>query len=274
MEKLIRQFQTLGHAGRLDVFRLLMRRHPQAVASGEVAAALGLKANTCSVHLSQLAETGLIMSERSGTSVRYRVMLAAVRELGDGVMRDCCNNRPDLCATETEEMKTTENKTFNALFICTGNSARSIMAEKILNDLPGSRFRAYSCGIAPGKAPNPRVLALLTRKGHQTGDLTSKPLERFSDPDSPQMDFVFTVCDNAANEECPAWPGRPISAHWGMADPSRAEGSEAEVALAFQQAYGILRNRLSAFASLPVATLSRISLQQAVDDIGRMKDPL
>lgn len=158
--------------------------------------------------------------------------------------------------------------TYNVLFICTGNSARSIFAESILRDLEGGRFTAYSAGTDPTSELNPLAIEMLKDKGHDTSLLRSKHTSEFQTPESPRMDFVFTVCNQAANEECPSWDGQPISAHWGLPDPVKATGSLAERRLAFQQTYGALRNRLKAFAALPIDTLDTISLQAAVDEIG------
>lgn len=159
--------------------------------------------------------------------------------------------------------------TYNVLFICTGNSARSIFAEAILRDLDGGRFTVFSAGTNPGSKLNPLAVEMLKAKGHDTSLLRAKHTSEFQHPESPRMDFVFTVCDQAANEDCPTWEGQPISAHWGLPDPVKAEGSPAERRLAFQQTYGALRNRLTAFAALPIDTLDAISLQAAVDSIGQ-----
>lgn len=157
---------------------------------------------------------------------------------------------------------------FNVLFLCTGNSARSIFAEALLRDLAGGRFTAFSAGTAPRAQPNPIALEMLRAKGHDIAELRSKNLTAFQGPDAPVMDFVFTVCDHAANEECPTWPGQPISGHWGLPDPVKATGTEAERRLAFQECYGGLRNRLAAFTALPFAELDRAALQKRVDAIG------
>ncbi len=242
------------------------------MASGEIAEALNLKANTCSVHLSHLARAGLIAATRSGTHVRYAVVIDNVSDLMQGVFRNCCNNRPDLCLHPRQEGKTMTDKPFNVLFICTGNSARSIMAEAILNAEGKGLFQAYSAGTKPAGAPHPQVLEMLSLKGLDESLFSSKSTDIFAGDDAPKMDFVFTVCDHAANEECPVWPGQPMTAHWGVADPTKVEGTQSVKALAFQQTYGLLRNRISAFISLPIATLDRISLQHAVDEIGRQKE--
>lgn len=157
---------------------------------------------------------------------------------------------------------------YNVLFLCTGNSARSIIAEAILNREGEGRFKAYSAGSKPGPAPHPFTLDLLAGLKHDTGSARSKSWDAFAGPEAPQMDFVFTVCDNAANEECPVWPGQPVTAHWGVPDPVRAEGPEAARRVAFTETYRILRNRISLFASLPLASLDRMSIQRKLDDIG------
>lgn len=157
---------------------------------------------------------------------------------------------------------------YNVLFICTGNSARSIFAETILRSEAGDRFNVFSAGTKPYSELNPFAVEMLQTKGHDVSGLTSKNVSVFQVADAPVMDFVFTVCNQAANEDCPSWDGQPVSAHWGMPDPVKAEGSDAEKRLAFQHAYGALRNRIIAFASLPIATLDRVSLQSAVDRIG------
>ncbi len=158
---------------------------------------------------------------------------------------------------------------FNVLFICTGNSARSIFAEAILAREGAGNFRAFSAGTRPSSELNPHVITVLQNLGHDVAGLRSKNISEFQQPDVPRMDFVFTVCDRAANEECPSWPGQPISAHWGMPDPVKAQGTEAEKAFAFMEAYRTLRHRISAFVALPVASLDRMSLQRRVDAIGR-----
>ena len=264
---------TLGHPQRLLVWRLLMRRYPQAVAAGEIAEATGLKASTLSVYLSALRQSGLIAQERQGTSLLYRAETGTANELLDYLFSDCCRGRPTLCLNgaagrfplSQEGSAAMADRKLNVLFICTGNSARSIFAEALLRELGGERFNAYSAGTSPAGAPNPFAAKLLLDKGLPTEGLRSKTIAEFQSAEAPKMDFVFTVCDQAANEECPAWDGQPISAHWGMPDPAKATGTDAEKALAFQAAYGTLLNRLRAFAALPVESLDRISLQNAVD---------
>ena len=161
------------------------------------------------------------------------------------------------------------DRKFNVLFICTGNSARSIFAESILRKTGGDRFNAYSAGTRPGSKLNPFAVQLLRDKGHDISVLRSKDVSEFFSPDAPHFHFVFTVCNQAANEECPAWEGQPVTGHWGMPDPVKAEGNDAQKAFAFQEAYGALKQRIDLFTALNIESLSRLALQTRVDDIGR-----
>jgi arsenate reductase (thioredoxin) len=158
---------------------------------------------------------------------------------------------------------------FNVLFLCTGNSARSILAEAIMNRVGKGAFRAYSAGSQPKGKVHPHSLDLLRRLGFDVSALRSKSWAEFSGPDAPKLDFVFTVCDSAAAESCPVWPGQPMTAHWGIPDPAAATGSEAEIRLAFADAYRMLNARISAFVSLPLRALDQLSLQKRLEEIGK-----
>lgn len=158
---------------------------------------------------------------------------------------------------------------FNVLFLCTGNSARSIMGEAILNREGIGKFKGFSAGSHPKGTIHPYSLDLLKKLNHPTRDMRSKDWEEFAKEGAPHLSFVFTLCDEAANEVCPVWPGQPMTAHWGMPDPAAVEGNEAERRLAFAETYRMLRNRISAFVNLPVASLDRLSLQQRLTDIGK-----
>ena len=160
---------------------------------------------------------------------------------------------------------------FNVLFLCTHNSARSIIAECIMNRLGQGRFKGYSAGSQPGGKVHPYALQLLQRLNYDTSSLRSKSWNEFSGPDAPELDFVFTVCDNAANETCPYWPGQPMTAHWGLPDPSAVEGTEAERHLAFADTHRMLNQRISIFTNLPLTSLDKLSLQKQLDAIGRTK---
>ena len=255
----------------MSVFRLLMRRYPDAVPAGEIADALDLKASTLSVYLSALTRGELLSMRPEGTARLYRIRMDTVRALSDFIFHDCCRGRPELCPPPLPLPGSGDSpmseKTYNVLFICTGNSARSIFAEAILRHEGGGRFNALSAGTKPYSELNPFAVEMLNSKGHDVSLLRAKNVAEFQGPDAPQLDFVFTVCDRAANEECPPWAGQPISAHWGMPDPVKAEGTMAQKRLAFQQTYGMMRNRILAFTSLPLETLDRASLQSEIDRI-------
>jgi protein-tyrosine-phosphatase len=160
---------------------------------------------------------------------------------------------------------------YSVLFLCTGNSARSIMSEAILNRQGAGRFTAYSAGSHPKGAVHPYALDLLRKLNYPTRDFRSKSWDEFAVPGAPKLDFVFTVCDSAAAEVCPVWPGQPMTAHWGVPDPAAAQGTEAEQRLAFADAYRMLSNRIGIFVNLPLASLDRLSLQKRLTDIGGLK---
>jgi arsenate reductase (thioredoxin) len=166
------------------------------------------------------------------------------------------------------------DRPFNTLFLCTGNSARSIMAEAILNKLGQGKFRAYSAGSQPKGQVNPNTIQLLRGLGYDTSSFRSKSWSEFAKPAAPPLDFVFTVCDNAAGEACPIWPGQPMTAHWGIPDPAEARGSEAEIALAFKDAYRMLFQRIGIFTALPIRGLDKLSLQNKLREIGHMDTKL
>ena len=158
---------------------------------------------------------------------------------------------------------------FNVLFLCTGNSARSVMAEAILNRDGLGRFKAFSAGSHPTGEVHPYTIKLLQKLNYPTAELRSKSWDEFATADAPKLDFVFTVCDDAANEVCPIWPGQPMTAHWGVPDPARATGNEAERRLAFADAYRMMNNRIGIFINLPIASLDRLSLQSKLAEIGK-----
>ena len=162
------------------------------------------------------------------------------------------------------------DRPFNVLFLCTGNSARSVMAEAILNRVAAGKFRAYSAGSHPKGQVHAETIRLLESLDYDTAGLRSKSWSEFAQPGAPALDFVFTVCDDAAGESCPLWPGQPMTAHWGIPDPAAATGSAAEVALAFKQAYRLLAQRIGIFAALPFRSLDRLSLQAKLREIGRV----
>lgn len=167
-----------------------------------------------------------------------------------------------------------ENRPYNVLFICTGNSARSLMAEAVLNQLGQGRFRAFSAGSQPAGRPHPMALELLQRNRYDTSALRSKSWDEFAQPGAPEMDFVLTVCDKAAGEVCPLWPGQPISAHWGVEDPAAATGPEDKRRQAFNDALLVLSRRIAIFLALPLDKLDRLALQKELGRIGLSDKPV
>ena len=269
MDHAAHAFATLGHPDRLAVFRLLNRFAPRGARPTEIAAALNLKPNTLSHHLADLTAARLITVTRQGRSLYYAVNLDVTEALIAYLALDIGRARPDLLSPllalpKEPAMRDTD---FDVLFICSGNSARSIFAEVLLRDLGQGKFQAFSAGTRPNSELNPFALDVLARNGHDVSGLRSKHISEFQQADSITMDFVFTVCDAAAAEECPPWPGQPITGHWGLPDPVKATGTDAERALVFAQTYAALRRRVAAFVALPFDTLSRLSLQSRVDDI-------
>lgn len=265
---------ALSQELRLDVVRLLISIGEEGATAGEISAIIGIRANTLSNNLSVLARVGLVQSRREGRSVRY---FADIRRMG-GLIRflteDCCGGHPELCGPFPDLSREPLEEgimsdTYNVLFLCTGNSARSILAEAILNREGMGRFQGFSAGSQPKGAVHPFSLQLLERMNHDVSGLRSKSWDEFAQEGAPQMDFVFTVCDRAAAEECPYWPGQPMTAHWGLPDPAAVEGNEAERHLAFADTYRMLRNRLSVFVNLPLASLDKLALQKHLDEIGK-----
>jgi arsenate reductase len=298
----IEALSALSQETRLDVFRLLTQSEPQGLCVNEIADAMGARQNTISTNLAILARAGLIRSLREGRSIRYFADLDGMRDLLSFLMEDCCGGRPETCAPFLKivaracgrDDMTVSDKMYNVLFLCSGNSARSIMAEAILSRWGQGRFRAYSAGSQPRGEVHPFALDLLRRQNFDLGFARSKDWAEFAQPGArvvarrshedggrttpaagaPELDFVFTVCDIAAAEACPAWPGQPMTAHWGIPDPVAVKGSEVERRLAFADCYRMLNNRISIFVSLPIASLDRLSLQKRLDDIGRVSDAI
>lgn len=257
-------FQTLGHPQRIEVFRLLIRRYPDALPAGEIGAVLGLKPSTLSVYLKALMRAGLLQQNRRGTSLHYQARIETMQNALTFLMDDCCKGRADFCGPQA---LSAPKARFNVLFLCTGNAARSLMAESMLRHFAGERFAAYSAGTYPATAPNKRAIALLRGRGYDTSLLRSKSTDEYLASDAPQMDFVFTLCDHAANEDCSVWQGQPVSSHWGLPDPAEADGSQKEIAGAFETAFEKIHSRISTFVSLPLETLDRRSQQKALDSI-------
>lgn len=267
-------FAALSQETRLRIVTLLAGAAPGGLAAGALAEVIGASASNLSFHLAHLERCGLVRSRREARSIIYTADLRTIADLSAFLMRDCCGGRPELCApptiTDAQGRPTMTTRTFNVLFLCSSNSARSILAEGILRQEGGGRFAAFSAGSKPKGVVNPLALKVLEGFGYASGGLRSKSWQEFAEPGAPEMDFVFTVCDVAAGEICPSWPGHPVTAHWGIEDPVAVIGTDIEKEAAFVQAAKYLRNRISAFVALPIASLDRASLQQRVAVIGTM----
>ncbi len=270
-------FGALAHDTRLMVFRLLQRAGPDGMTAGRIAEDVAVPPSTLSAHLAQLERAGLVRAQRVARRIYYAADTGGARQLLHFLVEECCGGRPEICdfsvggdapAGERPEGKTMSDRVYNVLFLCTGNSARSVLAEAILNREGQGRFKAYSAGSQPKGDVHPYTLDLLAKLNHPTGDLRSKSWDEFAAEDAPALDFVFTVCDSAAAETCPIWPGQPMSAHWGIPDPAAAEGTEAEKRAAFAEAYRLMTNRISVFVNLPISGLDKLTLQQRLDSIG------
>lgn len=257
----------------MQAVRTLVAHEPQGLVAGDLAALLNVRQNTLSSALSVLDAAGLVSASREGRHIRYRARLDTLESLASFLLADCCGGDSAACALPSFALATKAHpmteRPYNVLFLCTGNSARSILAESILNAEGNGRFRAYSAGSHPNGRVNPFALSLIENQGRSTGFARSKSWDEFSGPDAPQMDFVFTVCDDAAKETCPIWPGHPATAHWGIPDPASVEGTDADKALAFAEAYRLLDRRIKLFLSLPMASLDRLALGNELRAIGR-----
>jgi arsenate reductase len=265
---------ALAQDTRLHIFRHLAQTGPQP--AGQVGERFGLPLATLSFHLKTLQQAGLLDCRREGRQLIYQARCDAIVELLAYLTEHCCN-LPAFDATTCIPLaiptrrSTVMNpeKVYHVLFLCTGNSARSILAEALMNHLGQGRFRAFSAGSFPTGKVNPYTLKLLDLQGIPTEGLRSKSWDEFATPDSPPLDFVFTVCDRAAGETCPMWPGQPMSAHWGVDDPAAAEGDDAQKMLAFRKALRELENRIKIFMNLPIRSLDKIKLKSKLDEIGQ-----
>ncbi|MBI2735268.1 MAG: metalloregulator ArsR/SmtB family transcription factor [Rhodospirillales bacterium] len=267
-------FSALAQETRLDLMRLLASRGASGMAAGEIATALRQPPSTLSFHLAALEQAQLIQSTRRGRHVIYAVRFFGLRSLFSYLTETCCGGRPELCGDlarllpddPPEEKPMTA--AFNVLFLCTHNSARSLMAEAILERIGKGKFNAYSAGSDPARAPMAAVLAKLTTLGHDTSDLHCKSWDEFTGPNAPQMDFVITLCDTLHGQDCPDVGANPITAAWPLPDPSKFTGTPAEQATMINELYGMIRRRLEIFVNLPHASLDRMSLKKRLDELG------
>jgi arsenate reductase len=265
-------FTALGQPTRLELMRMLLVAGPSGMAAGEIAARLGVP---LSFHLRALEGTRLIAATRHGRSLVYAGQIARLRALLAFLAESCCGGRPELCGdldrlfeTPGETTRMQPPPVFNVLFLCTRNSARSIMAEAILKSIGEGRFRAFSAGSEPAaEGPLPEVLQQLKALGLDISALRSKHWDEFCGPGAPRMDFVITLCDTLAGQACPEFGETAVTAAWPLPDPAKFTGSGPERATLLNELYAALHRRLGIFASLPIASLDRMALKARVDEL-------
>lgn len=264
----VEMFASLAQPTRFEAFRLLARYLPFGLPAGDIARLLAVPHNTMSTHLSQLERAGLLTSRREGRSIIYAANSGKVGSLFEVMLGEMRPVRGDLFP---QRRPTDDSKGYDVLVLCSGNSARSIMAEAILNREGGGRFRAHSAGSHPQARPHPLAVELLDDLGYDTAHLQPKAWTQFAGKRSKAMDFIVTVCDAAAGEDCPSWAGHPLQAHWGIPDPAEVKGSKEVQRAAFLSAYRRLTARLTAFVNLPVETSDLAKLKRQLAAIGRME---
>lgn len=267
-------FSALAQETRLDLMRLLASRGASGMAAGELAAALGQPPSTLSFHLAALEQAQLVQATRRGRHLIYSVRFFGLRTLFSFLTETCCGGRPELCGDlarllpdnppEDEHM----SAAFNVLFLCTHNSARSLMAQAILDKIGRGKFNAYSAGSEPARSPMREVIDKLETLGHDVSGLRCKSWDEFTGPDAPRMDFVITLCDSLHGQDCPDVGDKPVTAAWPLPDPAKFKGTPTERATMINELYGMIRRRLEIFVNLPHASLDRIALKRRLDELG------
>lgn len=269
-------FSALSQETRLEAYRLLMRYQPFGLAAGDISRLMAVPHNTLSTHMAILQKAGLVQSRRDGRSIifgaRPERLAAAQAYLAQGLpapLKKKTRAQPQLIYPTKRPEDDMSEKTYNVLVLCTANSARSIMAEAILNREGRGRFHAYSAGSQPKSKPNPIGIELLQSLGYETRSFRSKSWTEFAEPGAPKMDFIITVCDAAAGESCPYWPGHPLVVHWGIPDPD-IPGTAEQKRAAFQEAYRRLMSRVTALVNLPIEKMGLSELKTQLAEIGKM----
>jgi arsenate reductase len=275
----IAAFAALAQETRLRIIRVLVKAGIEGMPAGAIADSMAVSPSNVSFHLKELEHAGLIAAKRESRSIYYHAQFDVLGGLIRFLMEDCCHRNPEICqplvdslvccSTAPKDAAMTD-RVYNVLFLCTGNSARSILAESILKAEGKGRFKAYSAGSHPKGEVNPLALKVLKALGYPHEGFSSKSWESFGEDGGPHLDFIFTVCDNAAGEACPVWPGHPMTAHWGIEDPAAVEGSDIEKERAFSLAAKYMKSRIAAFTSLPMDSIDRMALQNDLKKIGAM----
>jgi len=267
-------FAALSQETRLDLMRLLIAEGATGLPAGEIATRLAVPNSTLSFHLAALERAGLTLSTRQGRQIVHAARLIGLRQLLGFLTETCCAGHPELCGDIARLFPPLPDEdkgmtpAFNVLFLCTHNSARSIMAEAILRKLGGGRFQAYSAGSDPIAAPHPEVVERLRAFGHDVTGLRSKSWNEFTGPSAPRMDFVITLCDTLDGQICPDFGQMPVTGAWPLPDPAKFSGNAAERATLLNELYASLRRRIEIFTALPFAALDRIAIKARLDDLG------
>lgn len=266
---------ALAQPTRLEIVRLLMRYRPHGLAAGDIGRLLAVAHNTLSSHLGALEQVGLLVSRREGRHIIFAAQPARTDALLAFLAEACCSEKPPGCPAAPlpvparREVVASE-RPLRVLVVCTGNSARSIMAEAVLNREGLGRIEAFSAGSRPQEAPHPLALGLLAELGYDVSAMRSKSWDEFLGPQAPLLDLVITVCDDAAEQACPAFPGVPMRVHWGLSDPAAISGPQAAQRAAFLQSYRDLTARVTAFINLPFEAMTLRELEPVLTAIGRM----
>ena len=261
---------ALGQATRLAVMRHLLKAYPDGINAGDIARLCDVAHNTLSAHLNVLANSGLVTVERRGREMNYRADLRRFRSILKFLAKDCGDvlQEQQEDAEDVSAMELVMTPAFNVLFLCTQNSARSIMAEALLEKIGRGRFRAYSAGAEPAREPLPEVVERLKVLGHDVSRLRCKSWNEFKGPDAPRMDFIIALCDVPYGQFCPDLTGQFVSAAWPLPDPAQFKGSTTERTTLLNELYAMLRRRIEIFTSLPFQSLDRIALKARLDEIG------
>lgn len=268
-------FAALSQETRLELIRLLIAQGASGMPAGDIAGRLSVPPSTLSFHLAALERAGLTQSTRQGRQIVYAVRFAGLRQLLGYLTEACCAGQPDLCGDLARlfpplpEEDPDMTPAFNVLFLCTRNSARSIIAEAILDKVGQGRFHAYSAGSEPATAPMPEVLERLKTLGHDVSGLRCKSWNEFAGPDAPYMDFVITLCDTVHGQMCPDFGDLAVTGAWPLPDPAKFTGNAAEQATMLNELYASLRRRIEIFVALPFASLERAAMKARLDEIGR-----
>ena len=270
MAAVVTRLGALGQTTRLSVVRHLLKAHPDGMNAGDIARRCDVAHNTLSAHLNVLTNSGLLIVERRGREMNYRVDLSKYRSLLKFLAKDCGDD-VQLAANDVEDASLRERfmtPAFNVLFLCTHNSARSIMAEVLLEKIGQGRFHAYSAGAEPAARPLPEVIDRLEALGHNTSKLRCKSRNEFKGPDAPRMDFIIALCDVPHGQFCPDLAGQYVTAAWPLPDPAAFKGSATERTTLLNELYAMIRRRIEIFTSLPFKSLDRMALKARLDEIG------